>query len=561
MRPILALTLLTAAPAFAADPAERYERRWFYSMGNLQVAENSDKLVALIERAGKAGYNGVVLADYKLNVLDRVPSHYFTNVKKVQKAAEAAGIEIIPAVFPIGYSNGLLAHDPNLAEGLPVVRAPFQVRGREAVLVPSPRAKVVNGDFEDSTNDRFQGFSSQDGPGQSTFADHSIKHGGQASCRFAADGPDVNRRVIQRVAVRPGAAYRLSAWVKTEGLSDPSSFRLLAIGAAEKGRSLTFFEGGVASTQDWKKHDVVFNSFDYENVNIYAGLWGRGKGAAWVDELTLEELGPINILRRQGCPLTVTSDDGATTFEEGRDFEPLLDPKLGVVPYAGEFEFEHPTPPLRLTASSRIRDGQILRVSWYHPVLVHGSQIMACPSEEKTYELLRDQARRVNELFRPKSFFMSHDEVRVLNWCGACRARKLSPGQILAENAKRCVVILKEVAPGAVPIVWSDMFDPNHNAVGDYYLVNGTLAGSWEGLDPSVTIANWNGGKKKASLDFFAGRGHRQVLAGYYDADDLSGFTSWDDAAKGVKGVDGFMYTTWQTKFGLLDKYGAAMRK
>jgi hypothetical protein len=103
------------------------------------------------------------------------------------------------------------------------------------------------------------------------------------------------------------------------------------------------------------------------------------------------------------------------------------------------------------------------------------------------------------------------------------------------------------------------MFDPNHNAVKNYYLVNGTIEGSWEGLDAGVVVANWNGGKKRASLDFFAGRGHRQVIAGYYDADDLSGFTAWDEAARGVRGVVGFMYTTWQAKFRLLEAYGKAM--
>ena len=98
------------------------------------------------------------------------------------------------------------------------------------------------------------------------------------------------------------------------------------------------------------------------------------------------------------------------------------------------------------------------------------------------------------------------------------------------------------------------MFDPNHNAVkGPYYLVNGSLEGSWEGLDRSVAIANWNGGKARASLEFFSKRGHEQVIAGYYDSDD--NFATWDSARKGVAGVNGFMYTTWQSRFGDLERY------
>ena len=75
-----------------------------------------------------------------------------------------------------------------------------------------------------------------------------------------------------------------------------------------------------------------------------------------------------------------------------------------------------------------------------------------------------------------------------------------------------------------------------------------------------VIIANWNSGKARESLTFFAERGHKQIIAGYYDVDDLSNFQQWDEAARNVSGVFGFMYTTWQSKFNLLEQYGQAMQ-
>ena len=75
-----------------------------------------------------------------------------------------------------------------------------------------------------------------------------------------------------------------------------------------------------------------------------------------------------------------------------------------------------------------------------------------------------------------------------------------------------------------------------------------------------VIVANWNGGKAKESLAFFDGRGHRQLIAGYYDVDDLSNFQTWDAAARDIKGVLGFMYTTWEHKYGLLETYGQALQ-
>lgn len=561
--PLLALlaVLLSAASASHADePTPLYQQRWFYASQNLLVDKNADVLIALIERAGKSGYNGMMLADYKFNLLDSMPPSYFKNVARVREAAAKAKIEIVPAVFPIGYSAGLLAHDPNLAEGLPVKDAPFLVKGKEATLVPEPAARVVNGGLEDTKGDRFVGFGFQDDPGKITFADRETVHGGKVACRMenvgkAGNAP--NGRLTQRVKVRPHACYRFSGWAKTRDFK-ADDFRLLVLGASKGNRPLTFFETRLKPTQDWTHYEVIFNSLDENEITLYAGQWGGKAGTLWLDDLELTELALVNVLRRDGCPLTVASADGQTTYEEGKDFLPVRDAKLGMVPYRGEYSFRHPGAALQLPAGSRIKDGDRLRVSWYHPILTHENQVMCCLTEPKVYELLRDQAKRVNELLKPTTFFMSHDEIRVAGWCRACRQAGQTPGAILADNTRRCVDILKEINPKARIVVWSDMFDPNHNAVDRYYLVNGSWTESWKGLPADVTIANWNGGKAAASLKWFADRGHSQIIAGYYDG-DLNDFKKWREAAKGVPNVTGFMYTTWENKYGLLEAYGKAM--
>jgi hypothetical protein len=588
---VLALSSGKSPPCGAAEltlAVAPYDERWLYCSVNLQVDRSASDLIALFQRAKRSGYTGILLADYKLQVLYRVPEFYFRNVARIKTAAREAGLELIPTVFSIGYSNGHLAQDPNLAEGLPVVDQPYVVKTHtgpgepqgkaaargtaktknhrlQAVLDAKPAARISNGSLEQCQGDRFERFSWQDDPGAATFADRAIFHDGRVSCRLepgstAKGRTSSNLRLAQRVAVRPYTPYRFSCWVKTRDLSPTGSFHLLAAGAGQEGRQLTFHEAGLEPTRDWKRVAVVFNSLDQSEVNLYAGFWGPGKGTVWVDQLALLELTLVNVLRRKGCPLTVKSGDGKLTYEEGSDFEAVADPKLGKVPWEGEFEFDHDGPVIRAAARSRFKAGDRLLVSWYHPVITHESQVMCCLSEPKLEVILRDQARRINELFHPRTFFMSHDEIRVANWCRACRDRKFSPGQLLAENARRCTAILKSVNPRARIVVWSDMFDPHHNAVEKYYLVNGSLAGSWEGLSRDVIIANWNGGKARESLTFFSDRGHRQLIAGYYDDDDLANFTQWDSAARDVPGVIGFMYTTWQHRYDLLERYGAAMR-
>jgi hypothetical protein len=105
------------------------------------------------------------------------------------------------------------------------------------------------------------------------------------------------------------------------------------------------------------------------------------------------------------------------------------------------------------------------------------------------------------------------------------------------------------------------MFDPYHNAVkGPYYLVNGPWTGSWEGLDKAVIIMNWNFGKRDQSLRFFADRGHRQILAGYYDGKPEQ-IKEWLASAKGVQGVIGVMYTTWQNDYSNIERFAKLARE
>jgi len=148
---------------------------------------------------------------------------------------------------------------------------------------------------------------------------------------------------------------------------------------------------------------------------------------------------------------------------------------------------------------------------------------------------------------------MQYDEIRSMNWDESCRRRHLTPGRILAEHVRRAARLLE----GSTVYVWNDMFDPYHNAVSRYYLVNGDLAGSWEGLGRDIVIVNWNAPRKNASLRFFARRGHRQIIAGYFDGKPEA-IREWLLAASGVPGVIGVMYTTWRPRWDDLEAFARA---
>jgi hypothetical protein len=543
---------LARMPLAAAPPLEQ---RWVYLQQNLQVTENLPKIELMLRRAAKSGYNGVVLADYKLNILDRVPDHYFKNAARFREICRELKLEIIPAVASFGYSSGILAHDPNLAEGLPARDVPFRVQGNE-VLPAGSVQNLIPGDFESHNDGLFTGWGFQDEPGQGTFADETVKHGGIASLRIEnrSESPD-NRRVSKTVRVRPWTQLHSSVWIKTQGFESAAETRMFAMSST--GRVLSFSNLGVKRDQDWTEHHIVLNSLESSEIRFYLGVWGCRAGTLWMDDARLVEEPFVNLVRRAGCPLIVTDDGGSTSYVEGRDFAELRDPKLGASPWAGEFDVYHAPPVMTLLPGTRIRDGQKLRVGYSHAVTIYDNQVPCSLTDPKVFEIVEDQVRRVQQLFEPRTFFLSHDEIRVANWSDPDRASGKSAGQQLSDNVRRCVDIIRRINPQSKLCIWSDMFDPHHNAVKDFYLVNGDLAGSWEGLPRDMIIMNWNSGKAAPSLKHFADRGHSQVLAGYYDAPPER-IQAWQKSGDGIMGIRGAMYTTWRGNFTDLEKFATA---
>src|SRR5687767_13860543 len=78
-------TLFLSPVCGESGNTQELQQRWVYLQMNLQVAENVPKASEILRRAAKVGYNGVVLADYKLNILDRVPEHYFKHAAEIKQ--------------------------------------------------------------------------------------------------------------------------------------------------------------------------------------------------------------------------------------------------------------------------------------------------------------------------------------------------------------------------------------------------------------------------------------------------------------------------------------------
>jgi len=250
------LCLLLLAPGLrsrAADqpPPSRLPERWLFVWDDLTKPEALSRMIARFPRAAAAGYNGVA---FSYNIAA-------SQAAALREAARQNHLQLIAIVM-----GG--AHDRNYTEGVPVRDALFVARGGMATLQPDNPTKLLNGDFEDVADQHFHGWTMQDDPAVTTFADHATVHGGQTSLRMQDMGrnPSGHCRLAQPIKLQPYRQYRISFWVKTEDLSPADAeVKVLTDDTTEM---ISFQSFHVDPTQDWQQYDLVFNSLGHEHGRL-----------------------------------------------------------------------------------------------------------------------------------------------------------------------------------------------------------------------------------------------------------------------------------------------------
>ena len=546
----LTLILFAALLGSLAEECQgqEYPYRWVYVSRSLQRDNDLVDIKNIVKTASESGLNGMVLAA-GLDRLDGRDPEYFERLKQIRQLCKQQDFEIVPIVLSVGYGGSVLAEDKNLAAGLPVKDALFVVQNNQARFVPGTTAKIMNPGFEQYEGSNLKGYNYHDRPGEVSFIDTRVFNNGRASLRFENFGnyEHGHARLMQEVKVDPHRCYRLSCMVRTESLVPEGAFRIMIL--SPDGRNLAPFDPGVSSTSDWRRVTMGFNSLDCDRVRIYLGAWGGQSGRFWIDELRVEEVGLLNVLRRPGTPVTVQDELTGLVYKENKDYAPIADPQLN-------FRFDHEPAAIEIPPGSTIRNGRRLKVSYYHGMAINRGQVTVCMSEPKVYEIWDRQIRLLHEHLAPKKYLLSMDEIRAGGACQACKERKATMAQILGDCITEQVRIVRNVNPEAEVLVWSDMLDPSHNAHADYYLVDGDFAGSWNYVPEDLVIVCWYYDKRAESLAFFSSLGFRTMAGAYYDGDTLDNPNGWLDVLEATPGASGIMYTTWRNKYDLLAPFG-----
>lgn len=539
-----------------------YPIRWVFSGHNLIEQSQIAALETIEDTMAAHKLNGLQQNDFKNNiysVFEGSYPQYFYNVDSLQAYSYNSNVEIIPGVFPFGWSEGILFHDPDIAEGIPTTTS-YLIQSDTGVSLTDPNMILPNGGFENVSNGQFTGWSFYDGPG-SVFVDSTTVHSGKYSARctdFTTGNPSGDCRFIRSMNCQPFHGYRMSVWIRTQGFQG-SEVQLLAIGHnGAQSTSLTYTAFPVPSTDTaWSQYNVVFNTLTYDSLYVYCGVWGGSAGTIWFDDFNIEDAGMTNLLRPSAELPAVSENGKSTSYVEGSDYATLIDSTMenneGSYPW-------HASPSFTVLQGSAIKNGDTVQVHFIRPNPVENDQTgngstMVCVSEDTLYPILQDQLSLVDAQYHAGKYFMSHDEIREMNWDTACTSRHLSPAKLLADNVQKADSIIQEVHPGAERFDWSDMFDSLHNAVNDYYLVNGDLTGDWNLIPKDFTIVNWNAGYMSQSLDFFSKLGFSQITSPYYDVPNTVNMRDWRLAMDTIPNMRGMMYTTWANDYSFLTPF------
>ena len=194
----VALALHAALTSFGGEITDRF----VYTGCDLCNSQKMAGLRELARKAATSGYTGLVVQG-DIQYAFRFGERQRDELRELKRVCDEVGIEIVPAVWSIGYA-AMLEVDPNLAEGVPCRDIPYAVAedGRRAVYEPEPEdGSQFDGGIErakDLGNGRFAlpGFGFTEKPGVISFVDREVKRSGAASLRFECAPTDRSIRSL-----------------------------------------------------------------------------------------------------------------------------------------------------------------------------------------------------------------------------------------------------------------------------------------------------------------------------------------------------------------------------
>lgn len=126
----------------------------------------------------------------------------------------------------------------------------------------------------------------------------SVYSGRDSQCLKIESTAGADAGWICNFNVARNTTYRLSGWIKTENVDAASGHgALFNIHELQSPRIVT---NAIVGTRDWSFVQTTFDSGEHENLSVNAlfGGWGQSRGAAWYDNIRVEEMGKTTIQQK-----------------------------------------------------------------------------------------------------------------------------------------------------------------------------------------------------------------------------------------------------------------------
>lgn len=174
---------------------------------------------------------------------------------------------------------------------------------------------LPNASFEETRGDRPAAWrpATYNDRGGTTFSyedDPAYVRTGKRSIKITStQGADVGWSA--NVSVKPNTDYKMSGWVKTEGVRGARG-GLMNVHTIGEGVT-----SPVSGDSDWKKVEVTFNTGGQDSIliNCLFGGWGTSRGTAWYDDVSLQEV-VIEIANEEAANLEGDVERGRKIFNE-----------------------------------------------------------------------------------------------------------------------------------------------------------------------------------------------------------------------------------------------------
>lgn len=128
--------------------------------------------------------------------------------------------------------------------------------------------------------------------------DSGVRRSGASSLSIAAPTPAMAVVISEPVTLRVGRLYRLSGWLRCEGVkSDPTSRYPTAVPACLSMESFPFTNHSPAlgGSADWARVETLFFATrGTDRVRLHLGHNGTASGTVWFDDVQLEEVDDVH---------------------------------------------------------------------------------------------------------------------------------------------------------------------------------------------------------------------------------------------------------------------------